>query len=375
MKKNLYFDNASTSFPKPKEIEAAALSYIRRGGNYGRAAYNRGVENTKVVEECRDALAQFIYKGNEAVSGDNIIFTKSATEASNLVLRSLDLRGKKVLVSPLEHNAVMRPLVDIGADVEVLKASSDGRVSADELSKYDFSEVALIVINHISNVNGVVQPVEEIALISKINGVKLMVDASQSIGSGVTKEVEADFIIFAGHKSLFGATGVGGLYARDTSLLRPLVFGGTGSNSDSFEMPSFAPDRFEAGTPNILGIEVLLAAIKHRPEPLHTKQQFLEMLKDIKKIKGVLVYCANYDSNQSELFSIRCDNIDHSLFVQHLYDDYGIEIRSGLHCSPLAHRSLGSFDAGLVRFSLSPYHTIEDLNYLCSSLKELCAKI
>ncbi len=312
MKRNLYFDNASTSFPKPKEIEDAALNNIRRGGNYGRAAYRRSVDNTRIVEECRDALALFIDSDKREVSGDNIIFTKSATEAANMIFRSLRLKGKRVLVSPLEHNAIMRPLIEIGAYVEVLKSGSDGRVSPTELCKYDFADVELIVVNHISNVNGVVQPIKEIAEIAETHGVKLMVDASQSMGSSVTKEVEADFIIFAGHKSLFGATGVGGLYARDISVIKPLVFGGTGSNSDSFEMPSFAPDKFEAGTPNILGIEILLAAIRHKPEPLHTRAEFTTLINDVKKIKGLIVYCANSEENQSELFSIRCDLSHHT---------------------------------------------------------------
>ncbi len=375
MERNLYFDNAATSFPKPREVEDAALRYLRRGGNYGRAAYARSVENVRVVEACRDAIAALIRKDSGSVSGDNIVFTKNATESANLVIRSLGLKGRKVLVSPLEHNAIMRPLADVGAVVEVLPCGVDGRVDVEAMSSYDFSDVALVIVNHVSNVNGVVQPVEKIASLLSEREVYFMIDASQSMGSGSMQIEETDFIVFTGHKSLLGPPGVGGLYFRDDKLITPLLYGGTGSNSDSYEMPNFAPDKFEAGTPNILGIEMLLAALNNKPEAMHTREEFELMLGEIKSIYGLKVFCAEDISCQGEVFGVVYNVGDFSLFSRKLYSDYGIETRNGLHCSPLAHRSIGSFDTGLVRFSLSPYHTSEDLHYLCDSLKRLCAEI
>ncbi|MEG1935334.1 MAG: aminotransferase class V-fold PLP-dependent enzyme, partial [Rikenellaceae bacterium] len=183
----------------------------------------------------------------------------------------------------------------------------------------------------------------------------------------------ADYIIFTGHKALYGSAGIGGFYARDITSISPYLYGGTGSNSDSYEMPDYAPDKFEAGTANIIGIEMLLAALQNRPEPQHTKEDFLEVLARIEKIDGIVLYRSNDLKMQAELFSIQHIRINVSDLAQSIYDNYGFEVRKGLHCAPLAHKTLGTFSEGTVRFSLSAYHTAEDLNYLCNSLEELCA--
>lgn len=369
MSHNLYFDNASTSFPKPQALENAACSYLRRGGNYGRASYHRAVENVRVVESCRDALGRFI-----GVDGDNIVFTKNATEASNVVLSSLGLCGQKVLVSPLEHNAVMRVLHHLGADVEVMEcASDDGTINTDWLGdRCAKGDLRLVCVNHISNVNGVVQPLDIVSEIVVNCGAKLFVDASQSVG--VCEVVHSDYIIFTGHKALYGCVGVGGFYARDIESVKSFIFGGTGSNSDSFEMPDFSPDKFEAGTSNIIGIEMLLAALQNRPIANHTREDFLKLLDSIKMIEGITLYCAADRTMQAELFSVTHCSATVSDFAQQLYDKYGFEVRKGLHCAPLAHKTLGTFSEGTVRFSLSAYHTAEDLRYLCSSIEQICAK-
>lgn len=368
MQYNLYFDNGSTSYPKPKELEQAAISYLRRGGNYGRASYARAVENVRMVESCRDMLGKFL-----GLNGDNIIFTKNATEASNVVLSSLDLKGKRVLVSPLEHNAVMRVLHNIGADIEVMEWLLDGTINTKWLrERCKKGDVQLLCVNHVSNVNGVVQPLKSVSEIAESCSVPLFVDASQSVG--VCDVVEADYLIFTAHKSLYGCVGVGGFYARDLDSVKSFVYGGTGSNSDSFEMPDFAPDKFEAGTSNIIGIEMLLAALQNRPKPNHSTDDFLDVLESIRKIDGITLYCAQNSQMQAELFSITHSRMSVSSFAQRLYDSYGFEVRKGLHCAPLAHKTLGSFGDGTVRFSLSAYHTVEDLRYLRSSIEELCAK-
>ena len=381
---NLYFDNAATSYPKPKALEDAAIKSLRRGGNYGRSSYGRSIENVRVVELCRDELANFI-----GVDADKLCFTKNATEASNTILSALNLKGKKVLVSPLEHNAVMRPLTAAGAEIEVIEHHSDGLIDIDAFRDREFTNIELVCINHAGSVNGVIQPLSQIREITATHNIKLFVDATQAVGalsatihnsSTLTSPnnytplygyAEIDYLIFTGHKSLYGPVGTGAFYIKEPQNIPPHLFGGTGSNSDSYNMPSFLPDKFEAGTPNIMGIEMLLAALQNRPQPQHTREDFRNLLERLKEIKGLELFIAKEFNNQIELFSIRDKNISIGDFTQKLWDNYKIEVRKGLHCAPLAHRSIGTYKDGTIRFSLSPYHTMADLEYLCSAIKTI----
>ncbi len=376
---NLYFDNAATSYPKPKALEDAAIKALRRGGNYGRSSYGRSVENVRVVELCRDELANFI-----GVDADNLCFTKNATEASNIILSALNLKGEKVLVSPLEHNAVMRPLTAAGAEIEVLEHYSDGLIDIEAFTNREFSNVELICINHAGSVNGVIQPLSQIIEITTAHNIKLFVDATQAVGalhnSNSTNPYYAtssynysdiDYLIFTGHKSLYGPVGTGAFYIKEPKNIPPYLFGGTGSNSDSYNMPYFLPDKFEAGTPNIIGIEMLLAALQNRPKPNHTRVEFRQLIERLKEIETLELFIANDFNNQIELFSIRGNNISIGEFTQKLWDNYKIEVRKGLHCAPLAHRSIGTYKEGTIRFSLSPYHTKEDLEYLYNAIETI----
>ncbi len=378
---NLYFDNAATSYPKPKALEDAAIKALRRGGNYGRSSYSRSVENVRVVELCRDELANFI-----GVDADNLCFTKYATEASITILSALNLKGKKVLVSPLEHNAVMRPLTAAGAEIEVIEHHSDGLINIEAFIKREFTNIELVCINHAGSVNGVIQPLAQIREITAAHNIKLFVDATQAVGAlpyTTSQEIshsnhkptynyaEIDYLIFTGHKSLYGPVGTGAFYIKEPQSIPPLLFGGTGSNSDSYNMPYFLPDKFEAGTPNIMGIEMLLAALQNRPQPQHSREDFKNLLEELKKIKELQLFIAEEFNNQIELFSLRDKNISIGEFTQKLWDNYKIEVRKGLHCAPLAHRSIGTYKDGTIRFSLSPYHTMADLEYLYNAIKTI----
>ncbi|MFI3322625.1 MAG: aminotransferase class V-fold PLP-dependent enzyme [Rikenellaceae bacterium] len=364
MELNLYFDNSATSFPKPKELEEAAVSYLRRGGNYGRASYSRAVENVRVVEQCRDRLSELF-----SVNDDNIFFTKNATESSNLIINSLELKGKRVLVSGMEHNATMRPLFHAGAIIDTMECGSDGLVDLEKAKDIDFTNYSLVCVNHTSNVNGVIEPISQLSKLTE-GKTLLYIDASQSAGS-FDFDFCGDFVIFTAHKSLLGTTGVGGFYVKEPDKLEPLQKGGTGSNSANYEMPSTLPDKFEAGTPNIMGIEMLLAALDFRPEKLHARADFFSLLEKVKKIENIEVFAANLPENQAELFSVQFENLGIAAASDILYEKYGIEIRRGLHCAPLAHKTLKTYPEGTIRISLSPYHTKEDLDFLYNSLLEI----
>ncbi len=368
---NLYFDNGSTTYPKPREVAEAMANYtLNCGGSYGRGSHSLSVDTTQLVEECRDMIGELL----GAESGDNIAWSKNATEAANMVIHSLPLKGKRVLVSPLEHNCTIRPLVAAGAELVVMPHFSDGMVNVTTLSQFmavgDYFDIDFAVVNHQSNINGVIQPIKDIYSILR-GAVEVMVDTAQSLGYTPFDVKYCDYAIFTGHKGLYGPTGVGGLYASDTSLLLPIIEGGTGSNSESFAMPTQFPEFLEVGTLNSVGIAGLKGALECDIPRNHTHDDFMDMLDEISAIKGVKVYRANKKEAQGELFSFNIEGVDGSLVTYRLEQDYGIATRFGLHCSALAHKTLNTTKEGLVRISTSHYHTKDDFKVLVDAIREL----
>ncbi|GAO30299.1 aminotransferase class V-fold PLP-dependent enzyme [Geofilum rubicundum] len=372
---NTYFDNSGTSFPKPPQVAEAISRYLKDGGGtYGRAAYGRAYEATVLVEECRDKLAELMGGSNSA----QIAFTANSTTAINTIIKGLSLRGKRVLVSPLEHNAVMRPLLFLketeGVAIEMLKTHSDGVIDIEALDLITRSNIGLVVINHQSNVSGVVQPVSDICKWAA--DIPVLIDGSQSVGHIPLhlEEWGVDYFAFTGHKGLLGPTGVGGFYAREPGNITPLIHGGTGSASDSFEMPAFVPDKYQAGTPNIVGIVGLLAALNNVPQPMTTSADLRKGIQSVASLKGFKVLCASSEHEQGGSFSFTHAELSPSQLARELYDKYGLEVRSGLHCAPAAHRFYSTFPQGSTRIALSAYHFPDDLVYLFGALKEIASR-
>lgn len=368
---NLYFDNASTSFPKPSAVGEAVVTYLsNEGGSKGRGAYGRGFAAGVIVERCRDAMAGVM----GVALAEHLFFTAGATAGANWVVQGV-LRdaeaGARVLTSPMEHNAVMRPLHAVGAKMESLPCGGDGVVCVEALEMVDCTGVRLVAVNHVSNVNGAVQPVADICRWAKDRALAVMVDTSQSAGhidvQGDTWG--ADYLIFTGHKGLSGPTGIGGFYARHPETITPLMYGGTGSYSDSYAMPAGYPERFEAGTHNVAGAAGLLSAIEHPLQKKHGREDFETLVKLISDIEGVTVYGSGAGV---ELFSITHSSIGVALLCERLYREAGVETRSGLHCAPLAHRTLGTLTTGTVRISLSAAHERADLEALYGAIMSVC---
>ncbi len=371
---NTYFDNASTSYPKPQQVALDIADYLNNNSStYGRGAYGSIRATTSMVERCRDMIAKKI----SCDSPEKVFFTQNATTAINTILKGLFLTRNdvsRILISPMEHNAVMRPLEYLRSlgkvEYDIMPHYPDGLIDVDKLLiTLEDINYSLLITNHQSNVNGVVQPIADIKKIAA--DTPLLVDATQSLGSIDIDAGDCDFLAFTGHKYLFGPTGVGGLYISAPELITPLVHGGTGSNSESYEMPDFYPDMFEAGTPNTTGITGLLAAMEANVESRHTREEFLEVINKFINIESITVYCAKDVDNRGELFSFRHKNISSAEFTHRLYQQFGICTRSGLHCAPLAHRTLGTIKGGTVRIALSKYHSFEDLNYLVSSVEKI----
>lgn len=366
---NLYFDNGSTSFPKSAAVVAAVDSYIATcGGSYWRGLSARTIEATSIVERCRDAVGEKL----GVAAAEHCIFTSGATAAMAAVICGLETAvGEKVFVSPMEHNAVMRNLANVGAKYELLPHNENGKIDVDKLYDVDITGARLVVINCASNVNGVIAPVAKIVEWAHSWGGVVAIDTAQAAGHIAIQgdSWDADYIIFTAHKGLGGVCGVGGFYARNPHSLKPFICGGTGSYSHSFDMPAVYPERFEAGTHNILGIAALLAALENPMPKAHTVDDFRRLIAEIKKIKNIKVYSA---SDTVELFSIVWSDMECAKLAERLYFEFGIETRSGLHCAPLAHTTIGTINSGTVRISLSNSHTVAHMETLVKALNSIC---
>ena len=368
---NLYFDNSSTSFPKPEGVSQSINEYFSHGGTYGRAAYNRVIEVSRKVESTRSLLANLI--GTSLAP--NVVFTSNATHAINLFIRGMRYPKRRVIISPLEHNAVCRPLQYLfqtaGVGVDTFPHHPDGRIDIQKAAKVNFASYDLGIINHVSNVNGVIQPIKEIKRL--MGNTPLLVDASQSAGRVEIRadEWKLDALALTGHKGIMGPTGTGALFIRNPDMADPLIFGGTGSNSESCLQPIDLPDRFEAGTPNIVGIYGLWGALSSGMGYSFKREHFVELLHEISTFSSFKLLAADDTDFQSDVFSIKPLGMEVSELARILFEKFSVETRSGLHCAPLAHRTLGTFPTGAVRFSLSKFHTDNDLDYLHSCLKKI----
>ncbi len=367
---NTYFDNAATSFPKPAEVALEISRYLNElGGTYGRSSFGRTLQVSRNVEETSSLLSDMF----GVKKSSHIVFTHNATHAINIVLKGLNLKNCEVAVSSLEHNAVMRPLsaLSLKNNIKIveLPCFEDGFLDLKRAAQFISEKTALVIVNHQSNVNGVIQPVQKLHEI--IGEIPILLDASQSSGH-VDIELEKwgiDFAAFTGHKGLLAPTGTGALYVKKPELIETLIQGGTGSRSEDFEMPLFLPDKFEAGTPNIAGIFGLRAALLNKPVSAHKKDDFLQLIEEVKRIEELNILAAQNPENQGDLFSVFSQKMDCSTLGSRLFDDFGIETRIGLHCAPLAHKFLGTFPDGAVRISVSPYHSKEDFDYLLNAIK------
>ena len=374
-KKNYYFDNSTTSFPKPKEVAEEMSNFIMNiGGTYGRVNTERGKETTKKIEECRESLANIL--GIKNIS--NVIFTSGATRSINDILIGLDLHDTKVLISSLEHNAVLRPIYKLSKNKNVeyqlipsIKNNSEnGLIDIDKLSniiKKDKNKISLIIVNMESNISGIIQPIKKIK--ETIGNIPLLVDATQSIG---IKKIEAekwniDFLAFTGHKGLLGPAGTGGFYVKNSKKLKPAYFGG--GFGDYYKTPYSIPEIYESGTPNTVGIIGLLAALKNKPDWKINIDDLIETIKEIESMNKYKVIWSKNKKYQGFLFSITLKNNDMNManLTYKLYNDYNIECRYGFHCSFLSHNFYGNKE-GAIRFSFSPYTKKEDLKYLINIL-------
>lgn len=379
---SIYLDNAATSYPKPEGVFQAVRDYMQEVGvNPGRGAYRRALKAEQEIFNVRKRLADLF--NIEDVS--RIVFTSNVTEALNLALKGILSEGDHVITTRQEHNAVWRPLKRLERERGIKISRFGNPVSAEmdleELESSFRPETALVVINHASNVTGAIMPAAEIGSICRQKGIPLLMDSAQTAGA-LPVDVQADNISllgFTGHKSLLGPTGTGGLYIEPGLDLRPLKEGGTGSKSYLERQPEDLPDRFEAGTLNAAGLAGLAAGVEYlenrglndiRRHEVELTEKLMEGLEKLKK-------CEIYGPSAREKVGVtpfNLDNIPPEEAAGVLDEVHDIMVRAGLHCSPQAHKELGTENRGSIRVSVGPFNDPKDIEKLLTGLKQLETK-
>jgi cysteine desulfurase family protein len=378
--REVYLDNAATTFPKPEIVYRAMERFAREvGGNPGRSGHHRALEAGRTVLQAREKAARLLGVDDPS----RIIFTKNATEAINLVIQGVLGEGGHVIITSLEHNSVWRPvsaLVEKGlASCTVLRCTPDGYLDPSDLRDSIIPETKLVACTHASNVLGVLLPVEDMASIAAEAGIPLLLDAAQTAGRLPidVEDMGVAFLAFTGHKELFGPQGTGGLYIAPGWEVEPLNYGGTGSMSENPRQPDFLPDRYESGTLNALGLAGLGAGVDFILQTglqnivRHEEELSALLLEGLLSLRGLTLYGPRRLQGRVGIFSFNLEGFSSSELASLLDEKYGICVRSGLHCAPLAHRSIGTLDRGTVRASLSYMNTAEDVEALLHALAEI----
>lgn len=377
----VYLDNGATSYPKAPGVKEAISSFFDNvGSSVNRGSYDTSLAAERVVYETREMICQMYNYDNT----NNVVFTKNITESLNIILKGFLQDGDNVIVSSVEHNAVMRPLVKLkekGITITRVKCNEFGKLDTKEIESAINDKTKLIVMTHCSNVSGSVVDLEAVGKIAKANALYFVIDAAQT--SGVIdvdmQKLNADAICFTGHKSLLGPQGIGGFIINDRMhpQVDTFIEGGTGSLSESEEQPDYMPDKFESGTPNIIGIYGLNASLKYINEvgkegilkhEMHLVEKFLSGLRKFEKIK---VLGRQDTKNRLAVISVNFDGEDNSEIAHVLSSNFGIATRVGLHCAPSAHQTFGTYETGTVRFSFSSFNTDEEIDYTLDAIKQI----
>lgn len=379
---NVYLDNGSTSFPKPKIVSDSIYNYlINIGGNPGRSNHSNALEANRSVYMTREKICNFFNYDKP----ENVIFTNNITSSLNILLNGIIKAGDHVITSSMEHNSVIRPLYNLknslNIDLDIVEANTLGIINVNNIKNLIKPNTKLIVITHASNVTGSIQPIKAIGDICKNKGIFFILDSAQSAGvlDINFKELSLNALAFTGHKSLLGPQGIGGFIIDDklNEICNPLVVGGTGSLSHSLTQPNFLPDKFESGTLNIPGIVGLHEAIKFiESENLNTIYEHNSYLRSyliagILNIPNYKIIGALDRKSATSCVSITHSKLDVSELSYILESEFNINNRSGLHCAPLAHKTIGTFPNGTVRLSLSYFNTLEEIKYTIDCLNKI----
>ena len=363
----IYFDNAATTFPKPKKvIEAVNDCLVNYCANPGRSSYKLALQASRAVYGVRETLAE-LFGISEPL---RVVFTSSATESLNLGIKGSLKRGDHVITTSMEHNSVMRPLSRLkedGIEVSIIECSKEGVIDIKDIENEIKPNTRMVICTHASNVTGTIMPVKEVGRICRKSGIIFLVDAAQSAGvlDIDVEDMGIDLLAAPGHKGLMGIQGTGILYVGERTDLAPLKEGGTGSSSDQIVQPAAIPDKFESGTLNLPGIISIGAGVSFIKEMglaklrKHEENLTRIFLEGVKNIAGATIY--GHGSPATSVVSMNLNNIGSSEFANILDEEFEICTRAGLHCSPLAHMTMGTVEAAAVRFSFGCFNTEDEV--------------
>lgn len=368
----IYFDSAATSYQKPHTVRESVLRAMNTAASPGRGAHAPAMRAASYVYDCRSLLSDFFNVDDP----EKVVFTCNATHALNIAIASIIKPGDKVVISGYEHNSVTRPLHALGARVCVAESRLFDPAGTLQAFEAAMPGAKCVVCTHVSNVFGFVLPIEEISLLCAQRCVPLIIDASQSAGVLPLdfQALGADFIAMPGHKSLLGPQGTGVLLVKNEA--QPIIFGGTGSHSREVSMPSFLPDRLEAGTHNVSGIAGLSAGVQFVQNKgldvisSHERSLMRHFADSISSQERLKLFLAPNVADQTGVLSLECDGIDCEVLAEAL-GNCGICVRAGMHCAPLAHKSAGTLEEGTVRFSFSPFNTYAEVAQAEKVLKKI----
>jgi cysteine desulfurase/selenocysteine lyase len=367
----IYLDNAATTFPKPRKVLESMIDlYASKGVSPGRGGYDLALEADQLVSDVRRRLCQF-FGGQDP---DRVIFASNATDALNLVIQGVIKPGGHVVSSQLEHNSVLRPLHHWRErgwiDYDLVPFNGQGFIDPDDIARAIRPNTQFVLLTHASNVLGTIQPVAAVGALCRQRGVPLIIDAAQSAGV-VPIDLSgwgASAVVFTGHKSLLGPTGIGGLILSREFGVQTTRFGGTGIDSQEPVHTQTYPHRLEAGTLNIMGILGLMAGLDFLAtqgiEATRQKEQGLarRLWQGLAELNKVKLYGVDRTDQRLGVILTNIEGMIPADVGAILDGDFGIATRVGLHCAPLVHRSLGTGRAGGVRFSIGPFNTAREID-------------
>lgn len=377
----VYLDNASTTFPKPKVVADSIYNYlVNVGGNANRGNYSNSLEGNRQLYIARERICDFFNFDKPS----NVVFTNNITTSLNFLIKGLLKSGDHVISSTMDHNSTLRPLTDckdnLNIDVTLIEGSDEGFIDISKVKKAIRTNTKAIVLSHASNVTGSIQDLEAIGLICKDNNIFFIIDCAQSAGTLDVDMIRlnANALAFTGHKSLLGPQGIGGFIIDDklNVCCSPLISGGTGSSSHSLYQPDFLPDKFECGTLNMPGIIGLSNSINFINEigrtNIEEKLKFLrtKLFNGLCNIDGIKVYGDMTCNKSTTCISFNYKNFDPAE-VSYYLEQNGIKTRAGLHCAPLAHKSIHTFPTGTTRLSVGFFNTEAEIDYTLSVLNKL----
>ena len=376
---NLYFDNSATSWPKPESVVRRVADILKHlGANPGRSAHNMAMAGNEIVYSAREEIAEFF----DLIVSSRVVFTSNCTESLNLAIKGTLEKGDHCITTSMEHNSVIRPLNRLSRDgiieYDIAQADRCGVIQPKEIKKHLKTNTRLVICTHASNVTGTIQPIEAIADICKQRNIVFLVDAAQSAGNTPisVEHMGVDLLATSGHKYLLGPQGTGILLINTDTKIRPLKEGGTGTDSGNTTQPDTFPEKYESGTLNLLGIGGLIEGIRY------LRETGIKRIQDIKKdlyaylIEGLsnidriqLVGLADPEKNTG-VASFRDTNNKTAELATVLGKRHGIKFRYGLHCAPLAHRTLGTFPEGAIRLSPGYKNTKNDVDILVNTIEK-----